>query len=260
MSLSAVASEVKSSVAWRTLPMNPTDVPEDAYGNIDPTTTTTSGYAYTGREWDAETGLYYYRARYYDPKVARFISEDPIGFAGGMNFYAYASSNPIRYTDPLGLYNKDVHYELTEQLGIWVGLSPSQAHAIASADQGVDDNWGTSPFIGGTPPLIGWQAREAYHFTTPEKREQMRDEALASGDPEKFGQYLHAFQDSFSHQRGKCDRDGKPYSKEFGHVFQPERRNVDDPRWRPALWNKMVQATIDELVAWQARVSVVTGH
>jgi RHS repeat-associated protein len=44
---------------------------------------TTPGYAYTGREWDPETGLYYYRARYFDPKIGRFISEDPIGFEGG---------------------------------------------------------------------------------------------------------------------------------------------------------------------------------
>jgi RHS repeat-associated protein len=37
------------------------------------------GFAFTGREWDPETGLYYYRARYYDPKVGRFVSEDPLG-------------------------------------------------------------------------------------------------------------------------------------------------------------------------------------
>lgn len=51
---------------------------------------------------DPETGLYYYRARYYDPKWGRFISEDPIRFAGGMNFYAYAENNPVTYTYPFG--------------------------------------------------------------------------------------------------------------------------------------------------------------
>ncbi|MCU0293268.1 MAG: hypothetical protein MUF10_14965, partial [Thermoanaerobaculaceae bacterium] len=64
----------------------------DAWGNIEPDTgAPVDGvkYAFTGREWDPETGLYYYRARYLDPKVGRFISEDPIGFAGGVNFYAY---------------------------------------------------------------------------------------------------------------------------------------------------------------------------
>jgi len=57
---------------------------------------------YTGRENDG-TGLYYYRARYYDPVLKRFISEDPIGMEGGLNFYAYANGNPINNTDPDGL-------------------------------------------------------------------------------------------------------------------------------------------------------------
>ncbi len=50
-------------------------------------------------------GLYYMRARYYDPSVGRFISEDPIGFAGGdVNLFAYARNNPVKWVDPLGLY------------------------------------------------------------------------------------------------------------------------------------------------------------
>ena len=46
---------------------------------------TVSGYGYTGREFDPERGLLYYRVRYYDPKIGRFLSEDPIGFGGGVN-------------------------------------------------------------------------------------------------------------------------------------------------------------------------------
>jgi RHS repeat-associated protein len=57
---------------------------------------------YTGRE-DDETGLYYYRARYYSPNLQRFISEDPIGLAGGSNLYAYVHNNPVSFTDALGL-------------------------------------------------------------------------------------------------------------------------------------------------------------
>jgi RHS repeat-associated protein len=65
---------------------------------------TTSGYAFTGREWDAESNLYYYRARYYDPYIGRFISEDPIGLAAGdTNFYAYTSNMPLIAKDPFGL-------------------------------------------------------------------------------------------------------------------------------------------------------------
>jgi RHS repeat-associated protein len=58
---------------------------------------------YTGREND-NNGLYYYRARYYDPVLKRFLSEDPIGLAGGsLSFYSYVNGNPVSYTDPEGL-------------------------------------------------------------------------------------------------------------------------------------------------------------
>jgi RHS repeat-associated protein len=61
-------------------------------------------FAYTGREWDGETGQYYYRARYYDPANGRFISEDPIGFASGdTNLTRYVFNSPLSLTDPSGL-------------------------------------------------------------------------------------------------------------------------------------------------------------
>jgi RHS repeat-associated protein len=62
----------------------------------------TNSYKYTGREDDG-SGLFYYRARYYQPRFQRFISEDPIGFLGGdLNLYGYASENPLSYIDPTG--------------------------------------------------------------------------------------------------------------------------------------------------------------
>ena len=64
---------------------------------------TTSGYSFTGREWDIEVGLYYLRARYYSPTRSAFISDDPLGFAGGtQSFSAYVANSPTRLTDPSG--------------------------------------------------------------------------------------------------------------------------------------------------------------
>jgi RHS repeat-associated protein len=57
---------------------------------------------YGGREYDSETGFYYNRARYYDPQLGRFISEDPIGLAGGINGYVYGRNDPVNARDPSG--------------------------------------------------------------------------------------------------------------------------------------------------------------
>jgi RHS repeat-associated protein len=62
---------------------------------------TTNSYAYTGREFDG-LGIDYYRARYYNPTTGRFLSEDPIGLAGGFNLYAYAQDSPTNRVDPSG--------------------------------------------------------------------------------------------------------------------------------------------------------------
>ncbi|MBD2077245.1 RHS repeat-associated core domain-containing protein [Phormidium sp. FACHB-592] len=60
-------------------------------------------YKFTGREYDSETGLYYYRARYFDAGVGRFIGQDPIGFqAGDSNLYRYVGNSPVDATDPSG--------------------------------------------------------------------------------------------------------------------------------------------------------------
>src|SRR5678815_1392652 len=77
---------------------------------------------FTGRENDG-TGLYYYRARYYAPDLGRFISEDPLGFGGGdANLYAYVGNRPTSANDPLGLYNRDVHFDLTDAIGRQLGM------------------------------------------------------------------------------------------------------------------------------------------
>jgi RHS repeat-associated protein len=78
----------------------------DSFGNVTSETNPNVDfrYAYTGRERDEETGLNYYRARYYDPTNGRFMSEDPISFgAGDGNLYRYVSNSPINFTDPSGL-------------------------------------------------------------------------------------------------------------------------------------------------------------
>jgi len=64
-------------------------------------------FAYTGRELDEETDLMFYRARYYDPTIARFVSQDPSSFsAGDANLYRYVENDPLGSVDPTGLVKK----------------------------------------------------------------------------------------------------------------------------------------------------------
>ena len=64
----------------------------------------TNPYMFAGRRYDIEIGLYYNRARYYNPYTGRFLQTDPSGYSDGMNWYAYCGSNPLNCTDPTGLY------------------------------------------------------------------------------------------------------------------------------------------------------------
>ena len=73
----------------------------DPFGNTTVTGSSANPYQYTGRENDG-TGLDYYRGRYYNPSLGRFISEDPIGFGGGINLYAYVGNSPLSFRDPFG--------------------------------------------------------------------------------------------------------------------------------------------------------------
>jgi len=76
----------------------------DSFGRLTASTgTLTNPFQYTGRDYDPESGERYYRARYFDPNVGRFVSEDPIRFYGGTNFYRYVRNNPVRYIDRFGL-------------------------------------------------------------------------------------------------------------------------------------------------------------
>ena len=75
----------------------------DAFGNQTSSSGSLSNsFQFTARESDAETRLYYYRARYYDTSTGRFLNEDPIRFVEGENFYKYARNQPTYFRDPSG--------------------------------------------------------------------------------------------------------------------------------------------------------------
>jgi len=76
----------------------------DTYGNVTVRTGTLADtrYLYTCQEYDAATSLYYYDARWYDFATGKFVSEDPIGYKGGINLFEYVNNSSINRTDPSG--------------------------------------------------------------------------------------------------------------------------------------------------------------
>jgi RHS repeat-associated protein len=79
--------------SFNPIPANPWGTPHSAIGNP---------WMFTGRQLDEETGIYYYRARYYDPLKGRFLQRDPLGYQAGTNLYEYVRSRPTFATDPTG--------------------------------------------------------------------------------------------------------------------------------------------------------------
>ena len=77
----------------------------DPFGKRKTSTSETvaNPFEYTGREYDESANLYYYRARFYDPSIGRFISKDPLEGSFGTDLYIYTRNNPVNYVDPLGL-------------------------------------------------------------------------------------------------------------------------------------------------------------
>jgi len=76
---------------------------------------------FTGRRFDIEIGLYYNRARYYDPFMGRFLQMDPTGYSDGMNVYLYCMNNPLNLVDPSGKTSL-----LVEELAIYGGYWANQ--------------------------------------------------------------------------------------------------------------------------------------
>lgn len=138
----------------------------EMFGEATATGTSLNSFQYTGRENDG-TGLTYYRARSYNPKLQRFISEDPLGILGEMNFYSYVTNNPISFVDPYGLL---FGIPLGEQQGevatqYWADQYVATGNATYAVLGGLSSLWTrdtssiTALTLGGGYALAGWAAK-----------------------------------------------------------------------------------------------------
>ncbi|UCE66515.1 MAG: RHS repeat-associated core domain-containing protein [Candidatus Zixiibacteriota bacterium] len=217
----------------------------DSYGVM----TTDSGsvqadyVSYTGREAEADLGIYYYRARYYDPLTGRFMVRDPLGFAAGdVNFYRYIWNNPSNLRDPSGLFSGGIRAG-----GDHLGHSDFYGHQIFWYNLEDLDKF-DSPWNIRTDP---WYYPEGSkrHFRNIIDVERDLIAAIDAGDAVCVGRLLHQGQDYFTHY-------GKGYRyKKGGHVwdsikgyFTGNDPDVDDEAWLRAnawtIWwvNQWVQS------------------
>ena len=130
-----------------------------------------------------ENGLLYMRARYYNPMTRRFINADPIGFEGGLNWYAYAGGDPLGYVDPTGLYPGEFIVDYwTDAI-----VDPSNGTlggSIVSAIEGAGE--GSSAYFDGFVPILdplqgNYDSDNALYATIHDGAALTREGAIAVG-------------------------------------------------------------------------------
>jgi len=219
----------------------------DAFGKITQISGALSQpYGYTGREYDAESGLYYYRARTYDPAIGQFLQPDPIGFAAGdLNIYAYVSNNPYNWNDPSGLTTCRRGLDGTPECGAMVGgiITPGMVSAAvgiaamlamvsshmsgSDSGDGSDDGDDGRPRMGhnGEPPDLGpllataaaaLATAESHSINSPSSPGKMQRDVETGKAPRNVN---------------RVDKGRGPYEKDHVHLRDGRALN-NDGTWK----------------------------
>jgi RHS repeat-associated protein len=212
---------------------NPSDV-QLATGNLG------WKWLFQGREYQPVLGAFDFRARTLWPDLERFGEEDPAQAHSEYSSYAAFLGSPISLIDPTGEYEEDVHHYLTIFLARGAGFDPKRADLIGYHTGHLDYDLRDAmtipigPFEVTGPNVANY---ERYHFVTEYHLEELRKEAMKY--PENFtgvGEYLHALEDSYSHQANPTQRD---FSAQYDDAYVlGHGLHHHDPDWtwtRPPL-------------------------
>jgi RHS repeat-associated protein len=172
------------------------------YGETDPAQmvgTTSAGttphpFGYTGRRWDPDLGLYYYRARWYDPQLGTFLETDPIGELDYVNLYSYVGLEPGNGTDPTGMCIEDLCVGEAIAISGFCARTPACVRAVIAtvAAAGYYSREASKSLLGPnyieTPPLFSigprpLEARRGNDRPTSTGTSQSRASAAPAGPP-----------------------------------------------------------------------------
>ncbi len=222
---------------------------------------------YTGKYFDISIGAQFNINRWYDAEVGRWISEDPIGFAGGdVNLGRYVGNASVIYVDPNGLFSSTNHDKITKYAFIDTDLSEASVKIIILANRNQDAGaWRNGgPF--GDPinhgddnkivetikRMISWRKEftECQDCSDPEKvREMLRT----------FGKFAHALQDLYSHSNyiENYQSKLKPNEREEGMVSERI------PLWQ--MWDDKFQPIADKNIisgnySWPTDLGTAPAH
>ena len=177
----------------------------DVFGQPSNTSDVNNPYLFTGRRYDDETGLYYYRARYYDYATGRFLQTDPIGYGSGLNLYTYVGNNPLNWLDPWGLRAKD-------------NIKTYDEEETKEIIRKIRRNW--NPWLHGIPSEMGGIDLGGYDFAvTYDEYTVVIDGKVIIMDSSQFSNYLLGYMAAF--HLGPI---GEPIVKKVGDYYHGKNK------------------------------------
>jgi RHS repeat-associated protein len=207
----------------------------DEYGI--PRSTNSGRFQYTGQTWLPELGMYYYKARIYSPTLGRFLQTDPIGYAAGMNRYAYVGGNPINRTDPSGLQQcyENYHYEY-EYYDVNNNHRHDPGEGVVPHSASVSDSYGCLPDPQGSDESRGPMVLAAAPAAQP-PGPQKNTQVACSG-------YAYVM-------RGNSNFLTKPHYGAFGALITPNSIAIIPRQWSGTpQWNSAYKSFGPSTFGW----------